>query len=295
MAVQKKKSGIRKKTPAAKKVVTKKAAATRTTKGAATPKKTAAAKQPVTAKKAAKTVAGAKSARVKPAPKTTPKKAVAKKTTTKKRSSEKTQSPKTATKQKGTKKTVKSTSELLKAIKERDIATGSGSVPETVAVTKPPRKKVAVKKPMPIIPPMQKPVEIVPTSAKTKPAKICAQFSKTELNKFRKELLRMRDHFAGQTHAMKHDALQRDDEVNPEEDGTDAFMRLQVLSQMDDQQHIIAEIDEALDCIDKGNYGICQMCDCLIGKQRLAVRPFSKFCVTCKTELETSGRHKKKR
>jgi DnaK suppressor protein len=94
---------------------------------------------------------------------------------------------------------------------------------------------------------------------------------------------------------MKHDALQRDDEVNPEEDGTDAFMRLQALNQMNDQQHIVAEIDEALTAIEKGTYGICEMCECLISKPRLKARPFSKFCIKCKAEMERSTRRNKKR
>lgn len=220
------------------------------------------------------------------------------KTTTKKAPAKKTAAKKTPERKKAAKKTAKTTSELLKAIKARgketDKKTGDKPAQKTKSATaRPARKKAAAKKPIPIVPPMQKPVEIVVGSPKPQAKKSRAKFSKSALDIFKKELLQMRDHFTGQTSAMKHDALQRDDEVNPEEDGTDAFMRLQALNQMNDQQHIVSEIDEALGSIEKGTYGICEMCGCLISKLRLKARPFSKFCVTCKSEMELGGRRKK--
>jgi RNA polymerase-binding protein DksA len=196
-------------------------------------------------------------------------------------------------------KGVKSTSELLKAIKARDTA-ASGNVAGTVKKRgKPKANSKRANKPkvdtVPIVPLVQQKLEVIESSPKSKAKKARAKFSKSTLAKFRKELLITRDHFMGQTHAMKYDALRRDDEMNPEEDGTDAFLRLQALNQMNDQQRVIAEIDDALNSIDKGTYGVCEMCGCLISRQRLTVRPFAKFCIQCKSELENGGRRKKHR
>jgi DnaK suppressor protein len=201
---------------------------------------------------------------------------------------------------KGAKKT---TSELMKAIKARDIETNTTDVsPKAAAAAKKssPAKTAAKarakkRKLLPIVPPMQKAVEIVVSSTREKKKRNRPSFNKKDLAMFRNDLLKMRDHFTGQTFAMKHDALQRDDEVNPEEDGTDAFMRLQALNQMNDQQHIVSDIDMALASIEKGTYGSCEMCECLISKLRLKARPFAKFCVKCKSEMERSIRFNKPR
>jgi len=248
-----------------------------------------------------KAVAAKKTTTAAPAPKS---KTPAKKTTIKKsvkvsvKAKGEAVAKKSADKTKKAKEQSKTTAELLKAIKARDAQAQAAG--KTVAKkvksdkSKAKRAKSIPIQPIPIVPPMQKPVEIVPSS-KSKPKRKQAKFNKTELKKFKEDLLVMRSHFTDQTVAMKHDALYRDDEVNPEEDGTDAFMRLQALNQMNNQQHIIAEIDQALTAIAKGNYGVCEMCGCLINKARLAVRPFAKFCITCKSEIENGGRRKRPR
>ena len=44
----------------------------------------------------------------------------------------------------------------------------------------------------------------------------------------------------------------------------------------------LKEIELALDKISKGNYGICEMCEEPIGMDRLKVKPFAKFCISCR-------------
>ena len=112
------------------------------------------------------------------------------------------------------------------------------------------------------------------------------RFSKVDLDQFKIDLLAMRDRITGQSGSMRNDALQRTDEINPEEDGTDAFMRLQTLEQVSSQQQIITNIDESLRSIEKGSYGVCDNCGELINKPRLAVLPFAKHCIKCQSEME---------
>jgi len=51
----------------------------------------------------------------------------------------------------------------------------------------------------------------------------------------------------------------------------------------------LAEVEEALDRIDKNEYGKCQHCGAEISSKRLDVLPFAKFCVTCQEKMESSG------
>ncbi len=54
------------------------------------------------------------------------------------------------------------------------------------------------------------------------------------------------------------------------------------------QQKELVEIDEALAKIQAGSYGICEMCEEPIGMQRLKVKPFAKYCITCRQIAEKS-------
>ena len=117
-----------------------------------------------------------------------------------------------------------------------------------------------------------------------------AHFNKSDLVHFKLDLLSMRDRITGQSGSMRNAALQRTDEVNPEEDGTDAFMRLQTLEQVSSQQQIVTNIDEALRSIEKGSYGVCGMCGDLISKPRLTVLPFAKNCIKCQSDMERQPR-----
>jgi len=48
------------------------------------------------------------------------------------------------------------------------------------------------------------------------------------------------------------------------------------------QRKELAEIDLALDKIKNGTYGVCEMCEEPIGRARLEVKNFARFCITCR-------------
>ncbi len=49
-------------------------------------------------------------------------------------------------------------------------------------------------------------------------------------------------------------------------------------------------IEEALERIEEGTYGICEECGAKIPKGRLKVMPFAKYCVDCKEMIEKEER-----
>ena len=51
----------------------------------------------------------------------------------------------------------------------------------------------------------------------------------------------------------------------------------------------IQDIDVALEQIEKGEYGICMSCGEEISPRRMEVRPFSRYCIECKTDIEKFG------
>jgi RNA polymerase-binding transcription factor DksA len=54
----------------------------------------------------------------------------------------------------------------------------------------------------------------------------------------------------------------------------------------------LAEIDNALESIEKGTYGVCEICKDLIEPERLEAVPIAKYHVSCK---ETSNQRKNNR
>jgi DnaK suppressor protein len=49
-------------------------------------------------------------------------------------------------------------------------------------------------------------------------------------------------------------------------------------------------IDDALDAIESGDYGICEECEELINERRLLLMPFTRFCVDCLSKLERQAK-----
>lgn len=79
----------------------------------------------------------------------------------------------------------------------------------------------------------------------------------------------------------------RELELNDEADfasiSTDTAIDNAILEQ---QRHELGEIDLALDKIKKGVYGICEMCEDPIGKARLEVKNFARYCIVCREIVE---------
>ena len=113
------------------------------------------------------------------------------------------------------------------------------------------------------------------------------QFPASDLADFRKRLILLRQEAMGQSATLKTIALEHtDDRGSEDDDGSDAFMRLQNLSQVDSQNKVIQQIDEALARIQEGTYGICEICGQLIRKPRLMNLPFVRTCMECQSAVE---------
>lgn len=54
----------------------------------------------------------------------------------------------------------------------------------------------------------------------------------------------------------------------------------------DRERKLIVKIQEALERIEDGTYGLCETCGDEIGPKRLEARPVTTQCIDCKTEAE---------
>ena len=56
------------------------------------------------------------------------------------------------------------------------------------------------------------------------------------------------------------------------------------------QRKELNEIELALDKIKVGTFGICEMCEEPIGRERLEVKNFARFCITCREITEKEAK-----
>ncbi len=73
------------------------------------------------------------------------------------------------------------------------------------------------------------------------------------------------------------------DEFDYAEVSSDSFKEGIIANQ---QIKELNEIEDALKGIEKGTYGICEMCDEAIAIGRLRAKPFAKFCTPCREIYE---------
>ena len=111
--------------------------------------------------------------------------------------------------------------------------------------------------------------------------------------KLRKNLLALRDRLASQQETIRRDALDTDSgrftaraPINMAEQASDEQELDMMASRLTASSETLAEIDEALDRLDAGQYNICEECKQEIGERRLAIQPWTKLCAKCKRKLE---------
>ena len=116
--------------------------------------------------------------------------------------------------------------------------------------------------------------------------------TKVELEDFQNKLLDRRvqieKNLTGTTLELEG---MRDLELNDEGDYAAASAETIVDSAILVQQRKeLNEIELALDKIKKGSFGICEMCEESIGKARLEVKNFARFCITCREITEKENK-----
>ncbi|MBN2466958.1 MAG: TraR/DksA family transcriptional regulator [Deltaproteobacteria bacterium] len=53
----------------------------------------------------------------------------------------------------------------------------------------------------------------------------------------------------------------------------------------------LEQIDDALERLEEGTYGICEECGQKISEGRLKIRPFARYCVPCKSKIEKNDQY----
>lgn len=176
-------------------------------------------------------------------------------------------------------------------VRRASVAKSAGKAAKKKVAKKPTAKKPAKKSVKKAVrktgsaaktPVVRKKVAAAPAKSKK------AAYTADDIKRFKEILLDLRDDVTKQINSLKNDSLKREDWVNSEEDGTDAFDRQFALTLVSSEHEALFEIDEGLRRIEEGKYGTCDDCGCLIEKNRMLAIPFAKLCIACKSKSEKS-------
>jgi RNA polymerase-binding protein DksA len=74
------------------------------------------------------------------------------------------------------------------------------------------------------------------------------------------------------------------------DDGTEAFDQAAGLALHLNEQSLLAQVEDALERMDKGTYGVCERCGEEIDYARLEAIPHASLCIRCQQHLEESPR-----
>jgi DnaK suppressor protein len=112
-----------------------------------------------------------------------------------------------------------------------------------------------------------------------------------DLEQREKLLLETRDNIIEQIRQLSATSLVSTRQAGEElaDVGSDDFLRDMELSQMGTEREKFLLIQDALERIKQGTYGLCQDCQRPIKTGRLDAIPYAKLCVQCKTNRELNG------
>ena len=88
-----------------------------------------------------------------------------------------------------------------------------------------------------------------------------------------------------------------DDDENfpdPSDRATMESNRNSILRIRDRERKLIFKIEEALQRLEEGEYGVCEECGGEIGIERLKARPVTTLCIECKSSQEIAERKGKR-
>lgn len=115
--------------------------------------------------------------------------------------------------------------------------------------------------------------------------------------KLKNNLLALRERLSDQQQSIRRGALESDSgrftaraPINLAEQASEEQELDMMVSRLTASSETLAEINDALDRLDAGQYNVCEECKGEIGDRRLEVQPWARLCVKCKRKLEEEER-----
>ncbi|MDD3846455.1 MAG: TraR/DksA family transcriptional regulator [Syntrophorhabdaceae bacterium] len=108
---------------------------------------------------------------------------------------------------------------------------------------------------------------------------------------YQKRLLKMRENILNKAKKLKEDSynLGTDGTQDMADAASNTYNADILMSISDNDLTLLKDIDNSLDKLNKGTYGICEECEEKISEKRLEANPVARYCITCKRQMEEKG------
>ena len=114
--------------------------------------------------------------------------------------------------------------------------------------------------------------------------------SKDSKNKFRKMLVDLRQQVLDQV-KDKFESTREGSELGDLGDNATRDLAAEYAYLFSDRlRKRLLLIDEALEALTRGDYGLCEDCDQRINEKRLMLMPFTRWCVRCQSKREKEAK-----
>jgi DnaK suppressor protein len=116
---------------------------------------------------------------------------------------------------------------------------------------------------------------------------------KAELKAFKEQLLTLRARLRGDITQMADAALNKNGSrasampIHMADIGSDASEQEFTLSLMENDEDTLESIEQALEKMEGGTFGLCDECESEIAKQRLQAIPYTAHCIRCATHIHS--------
>ncbi len=119
---------------------------------------------------------------------------------------------------------------------------------------------------------------------------------KQKIERFKERLLETRQRSVGDITQLEEETLNRSAKdfsgdlsgysLHIADSADEDYNRSFSLDLVSNKEELLNEIDAALDRIEEGTYGQCEMCGGKIPLKRLEAKPQARYCLKCKEKLE---------
>ena len=109
----------------------------------------------------------------------------------------------------------------------------------------------------------------------------------TDLQAFRERLETMRASLLDDSEETVHEMREENSLYpDPSDRASMETEHINLLRIRDRERKLLSKVDEALDRMEQGAFGLCEECGEEIDLERLKIRPVTTFCIRCKETLE---------
>ena len=109
----------------------------------------------------------------------------------------------------------------------------------------------------------------------------------TDLQAFRERLGKMREDLLNESDDTVNEMREENNLYpDPSDRASMETENINLLRIRDRERKLLSKVDEALDRMEQGSFGLCEECGEEIDLERLKIRPVTTFCIRCKETLE---------